>query len=173
MMQLTRQIYSDAKRSAADLIINQKQVIMSTYITKEMNNNMLPKLIQLLERVYPNCSEIVKKLTYKKEHPLHIMTVVAVENDKIIGQANIFKKQVLGGIINVGYHVDPLNRSKGIATKIVGSAIEKAIAKGYNDFHIMTAPENIAAQCVANKLGFVNIKANYVGNTLIFNKKYG
>lgn len=146
---------------------------MGNYSIQEMNEKMLPNLQVLFENIYPSDSCIVRKLLYKNDHPGHVVTLVAKEQDEIIGQVNIFEKDIIGGILNIGCHVSENSRKKGIGTKLVQKAIKVANDKGYSEFHILTEPENVAACRLAEKLSFVKSKGKYSDKHLIYYKKTG
>ena len=145
---------------------------MGNYTIQEMNEDMLPKLKELFENIYPNDSCTVRKLLYNNDHPAHVVTLVATKQDEIIGQVNIFEKDIMGGIINIGCHVSESYRSKGIGAMLVQEAINVAINNGHNEFHIIAEPDNIAARRLAEKVSFVRSKGKKLDNYLVFNKKF-
>ena len=82
--------------------------------------------------------------------------MITIENClKFIGQENIFIKEINDGITNIGFHVHPLYRSKGVATSLVEAAIQKATVLGYKKFHIITETSNLKAIRLARKLHFM------------------
>ena len=144
--------------------------IMGNYTIQLMKDEMLPELKLLFGRIYPDEPELVRKLLYKNNASNHIVTVVAEEAPQIIGQANIFRKTILDEIINIGYHVDPDYRSKGVATQLVEFAIKKAREKGFSEFHIITDAKNIPACRVAEKMLFKEISLEKIENLKIYNR---
>lgn len=146
---------------------------MDDYTIQEMNESMMPNLQVLFEKIYPNDSCTVRKLLYKNDHPGHIVTLVATKPGEVIGQVNIFEKNIIGGIINIGCHVSANYRTQGIGASLIQEAINVAISKGHSEFHIITESQNGAARRLAEKLSFVILKDKSLDNHMIYYKKFG
>ncbi len=99
-----------------------------------MNDEMLPDLQILFNSIYPNDPCTVRKLLYKEDHPNHVVTLVARSQKELIGQANIFQKDLLGGIINIGCHVAENYRRQGVGTKLTEEAIKSQLRKVARNF---------------------------------------
>ena len=109
----------------------------------------------LFRSIYPEQPDIAERMCYDKDMPNHITTKVAFDGDILIGQANIFFKKELDGIANLGFHIHPEKRRRGIAKALSIEAINVAEAKGISDLYIRTHEDNIAAIAVAKSLSFV------------------
>jgi RimJ/RimL family protein N-acetyltransferase len=104
--------------------------------------------------IYPDQPEIAGRMCYDPTMPNHIVTKVAYRADTIAGQANIFLHRALYGNANLGFHVHPSMRGRGIATALSRKAIKDARLKGISVLYIRTLADNFAAIAVAGNLGF-------------------
>ncbi|MDJ0621337.1 MAG: GNAT family N-acetyltransferase [Desulfocapsaceae bacterium] len=138
-----------------------------------MHNEMLPEVKALFDLIYPNDPVTVKRLCYKTNTQNHLVTMLAKDSGEFIGQANAFVKEINGSINNIGFHVHPLFRSRGVATALVEAVVKKATDLGHTKFHIITKASNMAAIRVSRKLNFTvetdfEILQNIVFNKIIF-----
>lgn len=112
------------------------------------------EICRLFEDIYPDQPEIVDRMRYDPALPNHITTKIAYSGDTMIGQANIFLHKALDGNANLGFHVHPSMRGRGIATTLSREAIKDARSKRVTVLYIRTHENNFAAIAVARKLGF-------------------
>jgi len=108
----------------------------------------------LFTDIYPDYPEIADRPCYDPALRDHVVTKVAYSGGTIVGQANIFFHKDLDGNANLGFHVHPSMRGRGIATALSHEAIEDARSKGISLLFIRTREDNSAAIAVAGKLGF-------------------
>ena len=146
---------------------------MSDYTIHKMNDEMLQDLQRLFEIIYPNDSCTVRKLLYKNDHPDHIVTLVARDKNELIGQVNIFHKDLLGGIINIGCHVVDRFRSQGVGERLVRESIKCAMAEGHQKFHIITESSNLPARRLAEKLSFSKSEDTLFDDHVVYYKLFG
>lgn len=109
---------------------------------------------RLFTDIYPDQPGIVDRICYDPTTPNHIATKVAYVGGAMVGQANIFMHKDLAGNANLGFHVHPSMRGRGIATTLSSEVINVARLKRISVLYIRTRQENIAALAVAGKLGF-------------------
>lgn len=115
---------------------------------------MKDRIRKLFTDIYPDDPEIVDRLCYDPAAPGHVVTKVACCGEDIVGQANIFFRRDLNGDANLGFHVHPSMRGRGIATALSLEAMKDASLKGVPVLFIRTREDNFAAIAVAAKLGF-------------------
>ena len=146
---------------------------MGDYKIQKMNDEMLPDLQILFKSIYPNDACTARKLLYKNDHPGHIVTLVARVKTKLIGQVNIFEKDLLGGIINIGCHIVENYRNQGVGTNLTQEAINLAIKKGHQKFHIITEASNLPSRRLAEKLAFSKSDNASIDGHVIYYKIFG
>jgi RimJ/RimL family protein N-acetyltransferase len=96
---------------------------------------------------------------------------VAYLGEVIVGQANIFLHKALNGSANLGFHVHPSRRERGIATYLSSEVIKVARSKGLSIFYIRTRKDNFAAIAVAGKLGFTRDDSLFADKGITLFKK--
>ena len=121
----------------------------------DYDNEMKTQMKGLFCIIYPEQPDIADRMCYDKDLPEHITTKVAFDGDLLIGQANIFLKKSLDEIANLGFHVHPAWRRRGLTKAMSIKAIKDAKAKGISDLYIRTHEDNIAAIAVAKSLSFI------------------
>jgi len=121
------------------------------YSKKEMSKGV----IELFSSIYPNWTmEELNRIDYDENHQLHVTTKVAIINDQIVGQANIFRLLNNPTIANLGYHVHPDYRRRGIGIKLSTKAMKIAKKNGIKTIIVQTEADNLGAIVLARKLGF-------------------
>ena len=121
------------------------------YIKKEMGDD----IINLFSSISPNWTmDEVKRMAYDENTPLHVSTKVSIIDDKIVGQANVFRLSNNSTIANIGYHVHPYYQRKGIGIALASAVMEKAKGWGIKTIVVQTETSNKAALNLAKKLGF-------------------
>lgn len=115
---------------------------------------MVDKIRRFFADIYPDHPDIVVKMCYEPTRQDHVTTKVAYLGEDIVGQANIFLHKDLDGNANLGFHVHPSARTRGMATILSREAIKDARSKGISNLYIRTHEDNIAAIATARKLGF-------------------
>ena len=134
---------------------------------------MADKVRRLFSYIYPDNPNIVFKMSYDPTRQDHVATKVAYLAEDIVGQANIFLHKALDGNANLGFHVHPSTRRRGIATNLSNEAIKNAWAKGIRIFYIRTREDNFAAIAVARKLGFARDDSRFSDKGIaIFKKEF-
>jgi len=124
---------------------------MIDYSRKKMSS----KIVILFKKIYPDWSvEDLQRVTYDEKMPLHVATKLAVIDDKIIGQANVFRLQYNSNIANLGTHVHPKYQGKGIGRRFASEVIKEAKKNGISGIVIQTEKDNEVELKVAEKLGF-------------------
>ena len=117
--------------------------------------SMTDQVRRLFVGIYPDQPDLVKKMCYDPARPDHVATKVAFLGKDIVGQANIFLHKALNGNANLGFHVHPSARKRGIATHLSSEALKDAGAIGIKLCYIRTHVENFAAIAVAHSLDFI------------------
>ena len=121
------------------------------YSKKKMSDS----IIELFSTIYPNWDKLeVEKIAYDENNNLHIITKVAKIGNIYVGQANLFKLSNNPAIANLGYHVHPDYRRRGIGLKLSLKIIEKAKKSGIKIIVVQTEADNLGAIVLARKLGF-------------------
>jgi ribosomal protein S18 acetylase RimI-like enzyme len=115
---------------------------------------MKDRVRRLFKDIYPDSPEIVDRLCYDPAAPGHVVTRVACCGEDVVGQANIFFRGDLNGDANLGFHVHPSVRARGIATALSFETMKDASSKGVSVLFVRTKEDNFAAIVVAAKLGF-------------------
>ena len=134
---------------------------------------MADKIRRLFSYIYPDNPKIVFKMSYDPTRQDHIATKVAYLGEDIVGQANIFLHKALDWNANIGFHVHPSTRRRGIATNLSSEAIKDAKSKGIRIFYIRTHEDNFAAIAVARKLGFTRDDSRFADKGIaVFIKKF-
>ena len=112
-------------------------------------------IIELFSTIYPNWSrEDVMRMVYYENQQSDVCTKVAIIDDKIVGQANVFRLPNNSTIANLGYHVHPDYRRRGIGLKLSSKTIKIAKKSGIKTIIIQTEADNLGAIVLARNLGF-------------------
>ncbi len=115
---------------------------------------MSSQIKELFSTIYPNNPEYSKLMCFDEKTDKHISTKVAIINNKIVGQANIFLIND-ENIANLGYHIHPDYHRKGIGKKLSEEVIKIAKRKGIEILLIRTNQTNISSIKLGEKLGFI------------------
>lgn len=137
----------------------------------DYDDEMKTQVKDLFCTIYPEQPDIADRMCYGKDLPEHIATKVAFDADLLVGQANIFLKKTLDEIANLGFHVHPDWRRRGLAKAMSIKAIKDAKAKGISDLYIRTQEENIAAIAVAKSLSFIRDDSGFSAERIIVFRK--
>jgi GNAT superfamily N-acetyltransferase len=126
-------------------------VIIKDYKQKEMC-----KVVRdLFLAIYPKKPELAERMCFDENMNRHIATKVAIINNKVVGQANVFLMKEGSEIANLGYHVHPDFHKKGIGKKLSEEIIKIAKKKRIKILLIRTDGKNVASINLGKKLGFV------------------
>ena len=121
------------------------------YSKEEMGND----IIDLFSSIYPDWAmQDIERMAYDENQQLNVTTKVAIIDDKIVGQANIFRLLNKPTIANLGYHVHPDYERRGIAFNLSTKALKKARKSGIKTIIVQTEADNLGAIVLARKLGF-------------------
>jgi RimJ/RimL family protein N-acetyltransferase len=132
-------------------------------ITDYSKSTMCDDIIQLFKEIYPDSSmEDIKRAAYDENAPLHVSTKVAIINDKIVGQANVFHLQHNKTIANLGYHVHPEYQRQGIGQRLATEAMKDAKEKDIKTIVVQTERDNVAGLKLAEKLGFSEVSKSFI-----------
>lgn len=125
------------------LIVDYSQKIMSSII------------IELFSEIYPDWPiETVERMAYDENQELHVSTRVALCDEKMIGQANVFRLSHDPLIANLGFHVHPDYRRRGVGTRLSNSVMDKAKESSVKTIVAQTESSNQAAIGLMEKLCF-------------------
>ena len=128
---------------------------MDILITDYSQKSMGDGIIKLFREIYPDWPiEDVERMAYDENRELHVSTQVAICDDKILGQANVFRLPNDPRIANLGFHIHPDYRRKGIGTGLATTVMDKAKESGIKIIVVQTKSTNKAAIGLVKKLGF-------------------
>jgi len=134
-----------------------KKLLTSPLVIKDYSfQEMVSSVKELFLKIYPDNPSIVKKMSYdEKNIKEHISTKVAFENNLLVGQANIFMLNQKKKIANLGYHIHPDFRRRGVGESLSKEVILEAKTKGIKILVVRTEKQNLNALNLARKLGFI------------------
>jgi predicted acetyltransferase len=109
----------------------------------------------LFAEIYPQwdprqCS----RMAYPETLPLHVLTLLAVTNNSLIGQLNVFRVGQDTELSNIGYHVHPEWRRHGIASLLLCDAWTTISSVCKDGMVIQVEKENTASYRLAEHAGF-------------------
>lgn len=146
---------SDPTRVMGDSTSDAHSDCETTYLRiVDYDVGMRDDVRRLFADIYPDRPETADRMCYDPAVSNHVTTKVAFRGEAMVGQANVFLQKALGGNANLGFHVHPSVRKRGIATALSREAIRDARSRGISDLYIRTGTDNVAAMAVARKLGF-------------------
>lgn len=110
---------------------------------------------KLFSVIYPdwplsNCA----RMAYDENHPLHILTLVAVSGGSPIGQINVFSVGESAKLGNVGYHVHPDWQRKGVASRLLAEVLPRVAGTFKDGLVVQCHESNLASQALAVKFDF-------------------
>jgi RimJ/RimL family protein N-acetyltransferase len=118
-------------------------------------NKMGKDIIKLFSAIYPDLPiEEVQRMEYDENQKSNVCTKVAIIDDKVVGQANVFRLPNNPTIANLGYHVHPSYRRRGIGHKLSIKTMKIAKKSGIKTITVQTEADNLEAIILARKLGF-------------------
>lgn len=123
---------------------------------------MSDKVKELFLKIYPDKPETAQKMQNIKNAKRLVSVKVAIENDLIVGQANVLLFENNTDIANLGYHIHPEFRKRGIATKLSEEIIKDAKNKGVKMLLIRTDSSNLNSIKVAEKLNFIHPSEDFL-----------
>ena len=126
-------------------------------------NKMSDWVLKLFKEIYPEWTmEDLQRAIYDENMPLHITTKLAVINNRIVGQANVFHLQHNENVAYLGTHVHPKFQKKGIGTKLASEVIKEAKLHGIKGMVIQTEKDNNVEIRVSKKLGFSETSQRFI-----------
>ena len=103
------------------------------------------------EREFQSYRRFFRSLRKDKE----VEVLVAKYDGRVVGFLALWRlEEYMEHVASVGISVHPDYWGKGVATRLISSAIELAREKGFKRIEIETLAENFAMRGVAEKLGF-------------------
>jgi RimJ/RimL family protein N-acetyltransferase len=113
------------------------------------------EIIKLFSTIYPDWTiREVRRMEYDENQKINVCTKVAIIDDKVVEQANVFVLLNNPTIANLGYHVHPDYRRRGIGHKLSIKIMKIAKKSGINTIIVQTEADNLGAIVLARKLGF-------------------
>jgi RimJ/RimL family protein N-acetyltransferase len=126
-------------------------------------NKMSDSVLKLFKEIYPEWPmEDLQRVIYDENIPLHLTTKLAIVNNRVVGQANVFRLQHNKNIANLGTHVHPKFQKKGIGTKLAYEVLKEAKLHGIKGVVIQTEKDNKVELRVAKKLGFSEVPQKFI-----------
>jgi RimJ/RimL family protein N-acetyltransferase len=109
----------------------------------------------LFAQIYPGWGhQQCSRMAYPESLPLHILTILAVREDEVIGQLNVFRVGQDMELTNIGYHVHPAWHRRGVASYLLCQAWSE-VSNVYSDGMVIQAERaNIASCRLAEHAGF-------------------
>ena len=112
-------------------------------------------IYKLFSIIYPDWTiEDVKKMEYDEKNQGNVCTKIAIIDDNIVGQSNVFRLPNNPTIANLGYHVHPDYRRQGIGFKLSTKVIKISKKSRIQTIIVQTEADNLGAIVLARKLGF-------------------
>ena len=128
---------------------------------------MVDDIIKLFKEIYPDSSMVdINRAAYDERSPLHVSTKVAVVNDKIVGQANVFCLQHNKNVANLGYHVHPDYQRQGIGQRLAIEVMKDANEKDIKTIVVQTERDNVAGLKLAEKMGFSEVSKLFIDENM-------
>jgi len=138
-----------------EIFIKVYSFMISMRIKNYVQKQMSQEIRDLFLAIYPNDPSKAEKMDFdEKKSKTHVCTKVAVIDNKIVGQANIFLMKDKTDMANLGYHVHPNFHKRSIGEKISKAVIKEAKNKGIKILLVRTDASNIGSIKLAKKLGF-------------------
>jgi len=79
---------------------------------------MADAIVKLFQEIYRHWAmENINRAVYDENAPLHVIIKVAVVDDKIVGQANVFRFKNNKSTAHLGFHVHPEYQRQGIGKR--------------------------------------------------------
>jgi len=113
-----------------------------------------PVVRTLFRAVYPHDPNLADRLKAPHQSPNHITTWLALEGELVVGQANVYRFPRSPESANLGFHVHPDFRRRGIARALSEAAVERTRETDVARLLIRTHRENFPARALAEQLGF-------------------
>jgi len=137
----------------------------------DYSKRMKREVRELFLKIYPGDLKIAKLMAFDEGRKDHVATKIAVVNGKFAGQANMFRFRNKRAVSNLGYHVLPRFRQKGIGSSLCSAVMKAAQTKGIKKVLIRTYPTNTASISLAKSLGFKQVKDEFKKRNIIAFKK--
>lgn len=111
---------------------------------------------RLFQSIYPDSPEMAGRMSYAEDNPLHLKTLLALQNGEAIGHINVFRVCERGELANIGYHVHPHFHLQGIGSLLIEGVLSGA-PMVRDGLVVQTVSDNAASIALAKKYGFDNV----------------
>lgn len=113
------------------------------------------KVRNLFKSIYPNWKPAQwERMVYDENLPLHKITLLAVTDNNLLGQVNVFIVANGADLANVGYHVHPQWHKRGIGSFLLYEVLTRVHETFEDGLVIQTNESNEASWRLAEKAGF-------------------
>jgi RimJ/RimL family protein N-acetyltransferase len=124
---------------------------------------MSDSVLKLFKEIYPEWPIAdLQRVIYDENMPLHLTTKLAIVDNRVVGQANVFRLQHNKNIANLGTHVHPKFQKRGIGTKLASEVIQEAKSHGITGMVIQTEKGNKVEIRVSKTLGFSEASQRFI-----------
>ena len=134
------------------------------YSIENYSQNDFEKFVVLCRDTYivdPGGYELnpsfLEKMLKRPHYSPYLDLFLAKWNEDVVGFLNIIPELRIGRVILNGF-VHPRHRQRGLATKMVHSALERAEALKGKVVHVCLSESNKAAQALMRKLDFTSVR---------------
>jgi GNAT superfamily N-acetyltransferase len=118
---------------------------------------------RLFAAIYPDWSQAqCQRMAYDADNPLHVLTLLAVRSGLPLGQINVFRVGKSAELGNVGYHVHPDWRRKGVASLLLCEAWPRVADRFADGLVIQTNEWNGSSKGFALKAGVVPASEGFI-----------
>jgi RimJ/RimL family protein N-acetyltransferase len=121
-------------------------------------------VISLFAAIYPlwSASEC-RRMAYDENQPRHRLTLLAMQEERAVGQINLFSLDPDHRLGNLGYHVHPSFQRRGVGALLILRAAPSVEGLFQDGLVVQTTAENAGSIALARKAGFLPAPEELLG----------